>query len=141
VGTAIERIGGSITEALQAPSKPRKSILHQDISPRNILVSGGVDVPIDEQSLKLTDFSGQELATPGYTPPERTTPMAAPGEGWDIYSLGAILSCLITGVDPDQTSKDRVDLGRLPKDIAPELTGLLLKRYVECTDRALTDPL
>jgi tRNA A-37 threonylcarbamoyl transferase component Bud32/tetratricopeptide (TPR) repeat protein len=97
---------GEICDAVQYAHE--HGIIHRDLKPRNILIAS-------DGSPKVTDFglaksieaeggltvSGQILGTPGYMPPEQAS--GKPGEigpGSDVYSLGAILYCMLTGRPP-----------------------------------------
>ncbi|HZN40526.1 MAG TPA: serine/threonine-protein kinase [Planctomycetota bacterium] len=93
----------------------RNGVLHRDLKPSNILVFGRPA----ESTVKIIDFglakivaaegetprstiTGQVLGTPDYMSPEQ---VAEPGEQHvdtrtDVYSLGAVLYELLTGVLP-----------------------------------------
>ncbi len=86
----------------------QQGILHRDLKPANILLGR-------EQRPKVTDFgiaklraadqtltaSGQVLGSPGYLPPEQISPdQGAVGATCDVYSLGAVLYCSLTGKAP-----------------------------------------
>ena len=106
-------------------------VVHRDLKPANILLGGsrqsiGAEVgkshgPLDawiDLPPKIADFglaklsgnstqwtrSGQILGTPAYAAPEQMSGQAnlEPDERCDVYSLGAILYQLITGVPPLQ---------------------------------------
>ncbi len=110
-------------------------ILHGDIKPHNILIDPETDIPL------LADFglAGVDatensetcllfLGTPGYAPPELAAinsqgPVPAfvcPSIATDIYSLGATLYALLTGVPPHpgQTAEERLR-ATLENDITP----------------------
>jgi serine/threonine-protein kinase len=82
-------------------------ILHRDLKPQNILVStAGVPKVADFGLAKrLTDGgehtrTGDVLGTPGYMPPEQARGEKTVGPYSDVYSLGAILYCVLTGRAP-----------------------------------------
>ncbi len=109
----IKQIALSVLEILVYLQRRTPPIIHRDIKPENILV--------DKQlNAYLVDFGfarirGGELAlssvaagTPGFMPPEEQfgRPLT---EASDLYSLGATLICLLTGIRS-------VDIGKLIDD-------------------------
>jgi serine/threonine protein kinase len=88
-----------------------RGVIHRDLKPANILVD------INSQP-KVTDFglakktqadsnltgTGQILGTPAYMPPEQASGNTDVGPLADVYSLGAILYCLLTGRPPFQAA-------------------------------------
>ncbi len=102
-----------LAEAISAAHK--KGIIHRDLKPANVLLSGGVDDPVERCTPKITDFhlakrldadglqtkTGAILGTPGYMAPEQlngnerdVTPLV------DVYALGVLLYELLTGHPP-----------------------------------------
>lgn len=88
----------------------RQGILHRDLKPSNIMIDTG-------GQLYITDFgvaklqsgpssvttTGMLLGTPGYMPPEQVGGKSdSLGPTCDVYSLGAVLYELLTGVPPFQ---------------------------------------
>ena len=99
----------SVAEAVQYAHE--KGIIHRDLKPANVLIDSS-------GRTKVTDFglakqvkgdsgltaTGQVMGTPSYMPPEQAAGRADIGPAADIYSLGAILYCLIVGRPPFQSA-------------------------------------
>jgi predicted Ser/Thr protein kinase len=90
----------------------RKGIIHRDLKPGNVLLD-------QTGQPRVTDFglakqiqgdsgltgTGQILGTPSYMPPEQAAgKIDEIGPAADVYSLGAILYCLLTGRPPFQAA-------------------------------------
>lgn len=80
-------------------------LLHRDIKPSNIVVrADGVPVLIDFGSARLAvNAKSQSLTavvTPGYAPLEQYSAKGRQLPATDIYALGAVLYCCVTGVTP-----------------------------------------
>lgn len=131
----VERIAAAVEYAHQ------HGIIHRDLKPRNILLT--VDgLP------KITDFglaknleadqgqtaSGQILGTPGYMSPEQAQgKISATGKHSDVYSLGAILYCLLTGRPPFQAQGAIETLRQVVEcePVSPRLLNAAVTRDLE----------
>ncbi|MBI3464652.1 MAG: serine/threonine protein kinase [Planctomycetes bacterium] len=107
-----------IAEAIQYAH--RRGVIHRDLKPANILLAhsdrqDAMQLPGQQGQRfepKVTDFglakkieaeseltgTGQILGTPSYMPPEQAVGESGPLS--DVYSLGAVLYCLLVGAPP-----------------------------------------
>ena len=110
-GTAVG-VAVSVLGALRELHKEK--IIHRDVSPDNIFLV--LDAPgASQYRVKLIDFgaarfsSGDEEKTlsiilkPGYAPPEQYRNKSKQGPWTDIYAVGAVLYCAITGERPEES--------------------------------------
>jgi serine/threonine protein kinase len=140
-----------------------RGILHRDLKPSNILVDSagrpritdfGLARPLNTDS--TATLHGTVIGTPAYMPPEQASgDQAAIGPASDVYSLGAILYELLTGLPPfrgaTQLETVRMVLEQRPTaprklntDVPPELETICLRclekhpagRYVSGADLA-----
>ena len=95
VGVALQ-----IADALQAAHE--KGVIHRDIKPQNVLVTGTGDVKVTDfgiaraaSATKVTR-TGHVLGTAGYMSPEQAKGETV-GPGSDLYSLGVVLYEMLTG--------------------------------------------
>lgn len=119
----------------------RHGVVHRDLKPQNILITA-------DGHPKVTDFglaksiegdsnltaSGQILGTPSYMPPEQAAgEISQIGPLSDVYSLGAVLYCLLTGRPPFQSSNviDTLKLVLTTEPVSPRLLNPAVDRDLE----------
>ena len=84
-----------------------KGVLHCDLKPANILLD-------QDQKPRLADFGQSRLSheqTPAlgtlfYMAPEQANMTASPDVRWDVYALGALLYCMLTGGPPHRSEEE-----------------------------------
>ncbi|MBI3861150.1 MAG: SUMF1/EgtB/PvdO family nonheme iron enzyme [Planctomycetia bacterium] len=107
---AAAEIVKTVSEAVQYAHD--KGVIHRDLKPGNILLDKEGKPRVTDFGLaKLTESgsdltgTGQILGTPSYMPPEQAAgEVSTVGRLSDVYSMGAILYCLLTGRPPFQAA-------------------------------------
>ncbi len=122
LGARAARLGGRLPESevldyarqiadvLAYISSRPEPVIHRDIKPENLILDQAtgqvklVDFGLAKASLgaPVAGEKSSALGTPGYAPPEQYQGKAEPRS--DVYSLGATLHHLLTGVDPRNAS-------------------------------------
>ena len=101
VGEAVEMFREIANGMLHAHGK---GVLHCDLKPDNILLD-------QDRKPRLADFGQSRLSheqkpalgTLFYMAPEQADLKAVPDARWDVYALGALLYCMLTGRAPYRT--------------------------------------
>lgn len=114
-----------------------KGIIHRDISPDNIFIA-------NESSIKIFDFgaaqlndskeglAGEKVIKVGYSPPEQYRETSKQGFFTDIYSVGAIMYQMLTGIKPiEATERDYKDELKSPLECGVKINAN--------TDRAIME--
>jgi len=78
-----------------------KGVLHCDLKPANILLDqDGKPRLADFGQSRLSHDQTPTLGTLFYMAPEQASLTEAPNARWDVYALGAVLYCMLTGKPP-----------------------------------------
>ena len=105
VGEALD-IALSVASALDYAHQ--RGIIHRDVKPENILLSGnqalvadfGVAVAMESAGLGRLTETGLSLGTPGYMSPEQASAERHLGPASDVYALGVVLYEMVAGEPP-----------------------------------------
>jgi len=99
-----------------------RGVLHCDLKPANILLDlEGKPRLADFGQARLTADHSPALGTLFYMAPEQANLEAAPDARWDVYALGAVLYCMLTGEPPyrsDQAAATIKKTGKLEERLS-----------------------
>ncbi len=132
----------------------RNQVVHRDLKPGNILLAAdleprlldfGLAQQVDEKGNRLT-HAGQVMGTPDYFSPEQARADPSLDARSDIFSLGAILYEMLTGVVPfrSETYSDKVRMiceqdPVLPRRINSAIPGDLQNICLKCLEKRPED--
>ena len=108
-----------------------KGVLHCDLKPANIMLD-------QDRKPRLADFGQSRLSheqqpalgTLFFMAPEQADLKALPDARWDVYAMGALLYCMLTGKAPYRSSELLSEI-----DASESLMGRL-ERYREAIDKS-----
>jgi hypothetical protein len=109
-----------------------KGVLHCDLKPANILLD-------QDNKPRLADFGQSRLSheqmpalgTMFYMAPEQADLEAMPDARWDVYALGALLYCMLTGHPPHRSGPTVDQFERTPD------LNLRLSKYRQMIEQSL----
>lgn len=107
-----------------------RGTLHRDIKPDNVLVDGNGNFTVGDFGLGndprcTVIFTVNAVGTPGYVAPELINGWGAASQASDMYSLGATLFHLITGVHPRDAQS--LDVWTIRRDVPEDLRNIVLQ--------------
>ncbi|MBD1897443.1 serine/threonine-protein kinase [Coleofasciculus sp. FACHB-129] len=123
----IKKIAVSLLEILVYLQNRIPTVIHRDIKPENILVDGNINVFLVDFGLaRIGDgevtMNSVAKGTLGFMPPEQLFHRQLT-EASDLYSLGATLICLLTGIKSAEISQLIDDDYRINfKHLVPKLS-------------------
>lgn len=119
-----------LTEVLSYLHEQNPPIIYRDLKPANIMIQ-------PDGTLRLVDFGAAGISsygrrkqaflfgTPGYGAPELWEGKEA-GKTCDIYSMGAVLHEMLTGICPGQSFAERRPVREYDRSISGELQRIII---------------
>lgn len=106
-----------------------KGVLHCDLKPANVLLDQDLRPRLaDFGQSRLSHEQSPALGTLFYMAPEQADLKAVPDARWDVYALGALLYCMLTG-EPPHRSPETLTLFDRAHDLGDKLAAY--RRHLE----------
>ena len=122
----IKKLAGALLSGLDALH--RSGLIHRDIKPENILFVGGTPV-LGDIGLAAFAASASLIGTPAFIRPEVLSGKRPFDERSDLYALGMVIYCALTGWPPEKYP-------HLPDDLPPVAADVLEFCRAACSGAA-----
>jgi hypothetical protein len=132
VGEAVQTFRDVATGLVHSHAK---GVLHCDLKPANILLDqDGKPRLADFGQSRLSTEQAPALGTMFYMAPEQADLEAVPDVRWDVYALGALLYCMLTGSPPHRLPQ-AVEQFETTADLKTRLADY--RRWIETAPQAV----